>query len=221
MPIREAPAASVLKLEPVAGAPFLPSGDPIAVMDELLLTLMATGARRWDALLALRDAGLDPAAHLAAAGIPPNALLPFSDVDDAIGRLAVVATRDPEGANAGLNAYLDGLGVEGGLNLTHASWVTSLPAGLTVWGNLNLNDAGIRTLPANLEVWGMLMLSGTPVRSLPAGMRVWSLNLRDCPTWDGHLPADARIGGPIHTDACPGGATLSQWRARFPQGERS
>ena len=55
-----------------------------------------------------------------------------------------------------------GLSVGSNLDL-EGSEITSLPSGLTVGGYLNLNETSIKSLPSDLNVGGDLHLSGTPL----------------------------------------------------------
>jgi hypothetical protein len=101
------------------------------------------------------------------------------------------------------------------------SLIESLPVGFRVDGYLHLHDTPIRSLPAGLVVEAGLFLSKTRVATLPAGLIVGGdLALTGCATWDGCIPADAKLEGDLRTDAHPDGIGLGRWRSLHPRGER-
>lgn len=76
-----------------------------------------------------------------------------------------------------------GLRAEQSLSFTRCTSLTQLPPGASIGGHLLLADLpGLVALPDGLEVGG-------------------DLTLARCPSWNGQIPKDARIGGRIVTDA--------------------
>ncbi len=83
------------------------------------------------------------------------------------------------------------LNIQGDLDLSGRTELTSLPQGLHVSGNLNLSSC-------------------TGLTSLPQGLRVGrSMNLRDC-TALASLPQGLHIGGNLYLSRCTGLTALSQ-----------
>ena len=80
----------------------------------------------------------------------------------------------------GITTLPDGLTVGGDLDLEGCTGITTLPDGLTVGGDLDLEGCtGITTLPDGLTVGGYLDLCGTGITTLPDGLTVGgSLYLR-------------------------------------------
>jgi len=99
---------------------------------------------------------------------------------------------DVDLSNTSLTSLPAGLTVGGYLNLW-GTLITSLPAGLKVGGELELSDTPITSLPADLKVGGDLNLWGTKITSLPADLKVGgSLHLSDTPITS--LPAGLKVG---------------------------
>jgi len=94
------------------------------------------------------------------------------------------------------NRLPEGLSVEGNLDLQDTQ-IVSLPEGLRVGGSLDLRDTQIKELPEGLQVGGDLDLRGTQITSLPEGLQVggW-LDLRG--TQIRELPKDLQVGGEIY-----------------------
>ena len=85
----------------------------------------------------------------------------------------------------------------GNLDL-HGTSITSLPDGLVVDGNLDLEDCtGITSLPNDLAVGGLLDLSGTGITSLPNDLVVGG-NLDLYNTSITFLPNDLTVGGNLY-----------------------
>jgi hypothetical protein len=100
-------------------------------------------------------------------------------------------------------------GDERGLGVPPARWADDPPAR---WAD--------DFLPTGLKV-GDLELVHCPLVRFPEGLRVKrSLSLKDCPVWDGRIPADAKVGGRVFTKLHPLGLPLSKWRWLHPDGER-
>jgi hypothetical protein len=187
----------------------------------MITALIATGSSRWDALLTVKNLtsrkrypNLD--------GVPRVALCPFINEEVALRAFRKLAAKDPIGANAALNAYLEGRSVDGedGLWLDGCAWVTSFPPGVFCFGPLSLKGTAVTALPDGLNgEW--IDLSNTPIRSLPAGLNAFrSLMLEGCVAWDGQIPEDAAVGISVVTDAHRGDLlSLRAWRACHPQGE--
>jgi hypothetical protein len=218
-------------------APLNPQADPpprrLPVLDPVLAgdpegavrALMATGMPRWDAMVALLGAGVDPWAFVALRGLPKDRLRAFPDAQEAMAAFHGIHREDSWGANAALNAYLEGRTVEGNLSLTPFTWVEGLPAGLVVRGHLHLGPFHLSrarpwaTLPEGLRVGGGLFLRGTQLATLPKGLWVGGvLAVFDCPSWDGRIPGDAEVGLGIETDRHPN-LPLAEWRQAYPHGE--
>jgi hypothetical protein len=192
------------------------AGDPDLVA--AALAMVATGMAPWDAMVALVQEGANPAAFPALAGVPKRALHPYLSPYWAVVNLHHRAEGDPQGANAALKAYLTGRKVEGNLNLTGRPWVRDLPEGLRVADDLFLAGSGLTHLPDGLVVGADLVLFR--LGRDPYGH--WNASDdQGCPAWDGRIPADARIGGQVHTLRHPDGVFLAQWRAQHPDGEPS
>jgi hypothetical protein len=107
------------------------------------------------------------------------------------------------------------------LNLCGIRGGVRFPKGLRIGGDLLLVDSGSFELPDGLQVKGSVNLLDCRIAKLPAGLRIGGdIVLEGCGWWDGVIPADARIGGRIYTDAHPsdpdarsgGGMSLRQWR---------
>ena len=97
-----------------------------------------------------------------------------------------------------------GVSVGGDLKLYGCTRLTSLPAGLTVQGNLKLYGCtSLTSLPAGLTAGGNLDLSGcTRLTSLPAGVSVGGdLKLYGC-TRLTSLPAGLTVGGNLNLSSC-------------------
>ncbi len=91
-----------------------------------------------------------------------------------------------------LDSLPEGLTVGGDLDLENTS-ITRLPKGLTVHGNLDLFGSMITQLPEELTVGGNLLLQYTNITHLPAGLTVGrNLDLRG--TNITHLPERLIVG---------------------------
>jgi len=131
-----------------------------------------------------------------------------------------VAAGSPRMANQWLKAWLTDRRVPGSLWLDRHVWVSELPEGLEVAETLMVHRSDLR-LPAGLRVGGELWLDTSSLHALPAGLVVaGSLWIRHCGSWDGLIPADARVKGRVFSDPHPNGLPLDEWRARYPLGER-
>jgi hypothetical protein len=153
----------------VSGLAAVPYSSVLAedgTTDAALLALMATGLGRWDALLVV--AGADTLGG-SVGGVPREALQVFVTLSRALDVLDLLATRNPEGANAALNAYLEGRMLPHRVDLGGRTWLRSLP-GLTVTGYLDLEGSGITALRGGLKVLGDLYLKNAPIQSLPDGL---------------------------------------------------
>jgi hypothetical protein len=100
-----------------------------------------------------------------------------------------------------LDAYVRAGRKVGSVSAYARPWIRTLPDDLAVEGDLTLDRCALETLPKGLFVRGYLALRG-------------------CAAWDGRIPADARIGQRVMTDADPDGVSLAEWRALHPNGER-
>ena len=97
--------------------------------------------------------------------------------------------------DTGITSLPDGLTVGGDLDLENCIGITSLPEGLVVGGFLYLRGTGITSLPEGLIVGGSLDLRGTGITSLPDGLTVGGgLNLENC-TGITSLPEGLVVGG--------------------------
>jgi hypothetical protein len=151
---------------------------------DVLAALRATGVPLWEALLTLKEAGLGLPADFAA--IPAEAICPHADSRAAVRAFDRLAVGNPAGADAAMNAWLDGR-VEAKVEVPDRTWLTSLPAHLAV-GELHAGGTGITHLPEGLTARS-LDLSGTPLAKLPNRMRVQGcLYLRGTPLTE--LPED-------------------------------
>jgi hypothetical protein len=204
-------------------------------LEDAIATMLALGATRWDALVAIHASGAFPEGGRFLMGVPRFFLEDFPDHKAAIAAFGLWGCPNPEGANAALNGYLDGRSVAGAIDLSHRSWVTSLPKGLRVSLDLDCTRTGLTALPDGLTVgawlWlgetritalpdgltvpGTLVLKKTPLATLPQGLTVnGNLDVTGCSAWDGVIPPDARIRGRIYLDGFPMGITLEDFRKR-------
>ena len=207
--------------------------------------LVATGMLPWDARLLLAKTWPEQNLFPELAALPKSFLLPgaMDDPEITLEALHGIAHIDPVGANAVLNAFLEGRTLPQGRTLIlNRDWITALPCGLTVWQlnlsgtnvtslpdgmkvirSIELDNSRIETLPAGFEVGSGLILMGSQIRTLPARLKVGDLiNLSGCDAWDGQVPADANIGGRIITDQHPNpGIAFTEWRRLHPEGEQA
>jgi hypothetical protein len=209
--------------------------------DLALLALMAMGLCRWDAMVALVEGGVPAAAFPGLESVPKEALKEPYLAAGGAGVLDQIAKADGDLANAILNLYLEGRTCEGGLHIGNRPWIRSLPAGLRVGGDLNLEGTQVERIGAGLWVDGRLSLHRTPIQSLPAGLTVQDVDLsstgvailpqglrvagllilEDCHGWDGRIPEDAVVGQELYTCRHPyPGLSLRAWRQEHPEGER-
>jgi hypothetical protein len=186
-------------------------------LDAAVLALMATGATRWEALVAVAQ-GADPKACVQ--GVPVALLRPFRSQEEA---LETFRYAEPDGANAAFQAFFTWRRLGQSLQLAGHEWLRALPATLErVDGDLVLQDTAIRFLPEGLRVEDTLWLRGSALVSLPQRLEVgWLLDLRDCAAWDGLVSKAVGAGGGLLTDTHPDGITLSDWHSWHPQGERA
>ncbi len=106
------------------------------------------------------------------------------------------------------------LNIEGDLDLSRRTWLTSLPQGLHVGGNLYLSGCnGLTSLPQGLHVGGYLDLSGcNGLTSLPQGLHVGgNLNISGC-TGLTSLPQGLHFGGYLYLSGCTRLTSLPQVR---------
>jgi hypothetical protein len=163
---------------------------------DALLALQATGMAPWDAMMALVDADVDPAAFLCLEGLPTRALRVFSDACEAVAVFEGVAKHNGVAANRGLNAWLEGRRVEERLPLDELGWLTSLPRGLVVAGALDLMGSMVEDLPDDLRVEQTLDLSKSAILRLPRGLWVGRSLVADF-TDLRSLPEGLRVGGSL------------------------
>jgi hypothetical protein len=221
-PPRHAPAANVAKAE-------------VALAEEdaglTVEAILATGGTITEAL------GMAAQVHGAEAVLP---LLRFHLERTRDGfllgpMLNAVGEVDPLVAQRGLEAWGRNRHVPCSLDLSHCPWVTELPEGMRIDGDLNVGWTQVRTLPDGLEVGGSLYTIASKLARLPRGLTVGhSLYLPHDPayddprlervpvgprprvpsTWDGVIPDDLRVGEKMY--AIPGGIgeTLKSWRRR-------
>ena len=113
-----------------------------------------------------------------------------------------IAVSEPEAANAWLNAWLANHEVEVDLDLDRKTWVTSLPDGLVLAGNLWLSRSGIQKLPAGLTVKGGMSLQLTEVSEIPADIKIGGdLDLRKSKVTA--LPDGLKVGGSLDLENLP------------------
>jgi hypothetical protein len=137
------------------------------------------------------------------------------------GALAALTLGSAHSANDSLCSFLAGRELKGTLNLWNRNWVTSLPDGLRVGGDLDMRSTSIVSLPEDLFVGDTLWLSETLLVALPNGLTVGNcLILCGCPFWNGQIPEGTKVGRRLLTDAHPEGLSLQDWRRTHPRGER-
>jgi hypothetical protein len=227
--------------EPVAAnALTAPGGDAQGAFT----TLLATGAKPFEAILALKKLPRrevlafwrewmgprmeigdfnDLAWELVCADPPfGSALLKALPVGFTAFRGPVAASPDSIFLpNTDLAALPQGLTVEGSLVVQDNRKLALLPDDLTVTDDLNATDCALTAVGRNLKVQRHLDLEGNGhLVTLGKGLQVADgINLRRCPAWDGRLPVDAQIGGTIYSDRYPRGTWIVTWRTLFPDGE--
>jgi hypothetical protein len=191
-----------------------PRGDNL---EGALLSLMAMGAPLWEALATLREGGLDPLA------VPPHWNDPAAHlwVPDreaiwkAMDFLRKLGKTDPVAANEVLGALLRNarlgkrLAHPPDLSLGHLPWLTSIPEGLEVGGDLDLRQTGITALPHGAMVGGNLWLDGQPIVTMAGAWEVKGYAyLRKTPIFS--LPEGLRVGYDLDLDGCRRLTTLPE-----------
>jgi hypothetical protein len=165
-----------------------------------LQTLMATGLPRWDAMVALVAAGVAPGEFPELRGAPSDLLREGVAMGVVQAAIEGVAVKDPELANDLMNAYLAGRAVDGNLEFAEADWITWLPEGLVVRGDLSLSESSIQRLPEGLVVEGNCYLQRTFMTTLPRGLTIGGdLDLEGADVED--LPPDLKVGGKLDLTA--------------------
>jgi hypothetical protein len=181
--------------------------DPKNVLTTLNAVL-ATGAPEDEAL------ALVIAAHglMAVRSVLLERIVRIREPRQMVALLDRIAGEDPGLAMAGLLAWGTNRTVTGrrleqrNLDLDERHWVTGLPEGLTVRGNLSLVNCGaLQGMPAALQVGGDLTMSGCHgVDALPQDLSVGgSLDLNSCNRLRS-LPDALRIGDYLTLYACVG-----------------
>ena len=216
-----------------------PNGEPTPKsIANRVTALVAIGLTPWDAKLSLLEGGSDVQTFPEFAGLPKSFLAPgaLNHPGKAMTAFHGIAQCDPVGANAALNAYLEGRTVTDVIDFRRKPWITSLPAnmtlsyfnvgetaltslppGLKVKGAVDLMYAPFATLPEGLEIEGHLDLCKSQIQTLPRDLKVGNdLALCGCYNWDGLIPPDAQIGEKVVTDDHPLGVTLEEWRSLHP-----
>jgi hypothetical protein len=143
-------------------------------LEDMAQAMMATGLSHWQAMVNLHDSGL-ALASCPSLGLAPRAeLYAFTGFEDMWIVLHKLAKRNPDGANALLNAYLEveGRPLNRDLDLSDCDYVMNLPAGLDVRGRLYLLGGKLTALPEGLRVGGTCCLSWTNLTALPEGFMV-------------------------------------------------
>jgi hypothetical protein len=159
-----------------------------------LEAILATGAEPAEAL------GLLAAAHGCACALPfllerlRLAKGGWRGAGKVVPLLIEVALWHPGLAQEGLTAWGRNRTITSSLYLEGCSWVTSLPQGMAVAGDLWLDGSGIRSLPAGLKVAGSLFLRDTPLEGLPECLVVGGDLCLDGARME-TLPDDLRVEG--------------------------
>jgi hypothetical protein len=128
----------------------------------------------------------------------------LAEVLDALGHHEAIALLDevgataPDAAQLALTRWGMGRRLTKGMDLNGA-WVTALPEGMAIQGNLNLQFSQIRALPEPLRVDGDLILRDTPIATLPDGLVVGA-NLWLEGSGVVALPKALRVGGHLGLD---------------------
>ena len=113
----------------------------------------------------------------------------------------------------------DDLVLERALLIAHCNDFTTLPPGLAINGALSFSYCNsLSALPTGLKVEEELSIQGCPTfESLPLEFQIGGdVEIRDCTSWNGRIPACAKIGGRIITDGHPEGISLADWREAHP-----
>jgi hypothetical protein len=190
------PALQAPSVASPASAPEVPLlvAQARQAAETLLAPLLATGCCMAEAI------GLTASVHGREALRPAldAHLATYPAVNVAATFLDGVATHDPVLAQEGLDAWFACFGAAtphpDGVDLRQLAWVTHLPEGLVVEGDLELGGTAITELPANLHVTDSIDLRWTPVRSLPKGLVVpLTLALSGCVDLV-RLPEGLRVG---------------------------
>jgi hypothetical protein len=181
---------------PAAAAPATEASGLDRDPGGALTALLATGMAPWDAMVALLGAeAADPSDFPALQEVPKELLVPMSP-GRAIEAFETFALSHPQRANAALAAFLAGRTVDGDLGVAHMRWVTSLPAHLTVTGDLELRESGITALPERLAVGGHVLFHGAKITTLPDDLEVGG-NLILIHSNLAVVPERLRVGGAL------------------------
>ena len=155
--------------------------------------------RVWKGYLAQGPMGVEPVLALFEIAIAAPAKLVDAFLQDWLHHRHLDVSLDLSGLDW-VTTLPGGLVVEGDLALSGCRALTGLPTGLNVGGDLEVSRCPALTrLPARLRVGGDIWACGCRrLRHLPSGLVVdGDLLLRGCPAWDGVIPEDAEIGGRV------------------------
>jgi hypothetical protein len=131
------------------------------------LALQATGLCSWDAMMALVDAGVSPAAFAGLMDLPSRLVRKWSHLCDTLEALDSEAGffGNPDGARRALAAYFTGRAVRGGFALDlRLPWLRQVPGGIVVDEALLLQGAieWDGQLPADLHVGYLVFTDAHP-----------------------------------------------------------
>jgi hypothetical protein len=88
--------------------------------------------------------------------------------------------------------------VNGDLDLAYYGGITSLPFGLKVDGNLNIQGSGIEYLPEDIIVKGSINMEGSSIRTFPRSLKHIRGSLNISNTRISFLPNDLSIDGSLN-----------------------
>lgn len=117
-----------------------------------------------------------------------------------------LAVSTPHLGDALLQEWLRGRRLDSSIGLSDRGWITALPEGLQVKGDLYLVGCrSLSALPEGLRVGGdLFLLDCTALHMLPKRLEVGkSVFGNGCVAWDGVIPGDAKIGGDVFLEGRP------------------
>lgn len=177
------------------------NGESFQDAKAAMTALQATGLSFWEALtmVGTMPLGADFALGewMAFLSRDPGEAEPFLVLTE-------IANSAPVLADQYLQVWLRGRHIRGSLFFASLPWIRSLPAGLTVDGDVVLTwSKALERLPDDLYIGGSLELVGcAALKSLPAGLRVGgNLWVVSCQALQG-LPSDILVEGNLYARSC-------------------
>ncbi|MDP2874729.1 MAG: hypothetical protein Q8O00_01010 [Holophaga sp.] len=169
----------------------------------MLAALLSVGMEKWEALGQIVSAFGSELPPTSWARWAAGRCEGFEDARSAADGLAVST---PHLGDALLQEWLRGRRLESSIGLSDRRWITALPEGLQVEGDLYLVGCrSLSVLPEGLRVRGdLFLLDCTALRVIPKGLEVGkNIFGNGCVAWDGVVPGDAQIGGDVFLEGRP------------------